>query len=513
MTGSIDQLFSKWLTRAPERNWLLYQSHFYSYSQIDERINQLIVQLADSELHPGDRVAIYMGKSPGMVAALLACSRLGLVAVPVHPVLKSPQLNHILNDSSAAILIIDEKRRGYVESSLDSGFLRQLVSYEGKYSTACFEVSSLYSTLEVQKVPPRFSQAELLLYTSGSTGKPKGVVISKRNIQLGAESVSAYLGLKPEDRILSLLPFAFDYGFNQLTSSLQSGAELLLMDYLFAADVVREVQTHNVTVIAGVPPLWLKLLKARWGENSSGGSVRLLTNSGGRLPKSVQESLLEIFPRAELVLMYGLTEAFRSTYLPPKLRADNPGAIGLPIPHTQLFVINGDGAEAGVGEPGELVHCGPLVTLGYWGGLEHSDLRFRDPPLPTDVESESGKAVWSGDQVYRDEKGLFYFIGREDGLIKSSGYRISPEEVEEAAYSLTAIQEAVAFGVEDDELGQRLILVVFASDPQLSESQVCQHLRQLLPEYMVPQQVVFRGELPRTPSGKFDRVLIKAQSL
>ena len=505
MSGALHQLFTVRLVCSPDRPWLVFESREYSYAKVAEQVRLLTVQLRDAGIEPGSRVAIYMAKSPGYVAALLACSQMGLVAVPIHMVLKAPQLNYILINCSASALIIDQRREEYVASVLNAGSLSHLVSYRDDE----FKLQSLELAEEAQALPERFSEAELLIYTSGSTGRPKGVVVSRSNLALGAQSVSDYLGLQADDRILALMPFAFDYGFNQLSSSLRSGATLVLMDFLLASDVVRQVKQHDITVIAGVPPLWAKLLDAEWGEVAA--SLRLLTNTGGRLPAAMQDALVRCFKNAELVLMYGLTEAFRSTYLPPTLRAAHPDSIGQAIPGAELYVINKEGGEASAGEHGELVHCGPLVTLGYWGEESLSESRYRSPPKAAQLESESGRAVWSGDLVYRDEEGLLYFVGREDGLLKSSGYRISAEEVEEVAYTLEGIKEAVVVGVEDPSLGQRLVLIASRSSSDLDEESICQHMRTILPEYMVPHEVAFWPELPHTPSGKFDRVAIKAQ--
>lgn len=504
MSGALDQLFCGQLVRRPNEPWLICRSTQSTYADLDEVVCRLAGQFDGLGLSPGDRVAIFMQKSPAMVAALLACSRLRLIAVPLHTVLKTGQLNHILTDASVKVLVIDTGFYENLWQGLSASSLSAIVTCNG----AAFDIESLPASDEADTLPERFSEAELILYTSGSTGKPKGVVVSRTNIRIGAESVAEYLGLSPSDRMLALLPFAFDYGLNQLTSSLASGARLVLMDFLLAADVVRQVKAQAVTVMAGVPPLWMKLLRADWHDDA-GASVRLLTNSGGKLPVAVQGQLLSTFRNADLVLMYGLTEAFRSTFLPANLRDQFPDSMGIAIPGVQLCVVGDDGEVVeSVGE-GELVHCGPLVTLGYWGDEDRSRERYRLPPIAPGLQSETGLAVWSGDRVRQDENQLLYFLGREDGLIKSSGYRISPEDVEDAAYTIPGVQEAVVLGVDDAEFGQKLMLIVGMGDCSLAEADVVRHLRMSLPEYMVPRGVCFLKELPRTPTGKFDRKALR----
>ena len=243
---------------------------------------------------------------------------------------------------------------------------------------------------------------------------------------LGAISVAHYLRLTADDRTLAVLPLSFDYGQNQLLSTWAAGGAVVPLDYLTAKDVIRAVERNKISTLAGVPPLWVQLVEAPWPAGAAL-SLRRLTNSGGKLAPSVIRRMREVFPAADIYSMYGLTEAFRSTYLEPDLLDAHPDSMGMAIPFAEIMVVDADGGDA---TEGELVHAGPLVAQGYWQDPARTAERFKPAPAGS---SYGGMAVWSGDRVRRDAEGLLYFVGREDGMIKTSGNRVSPTEVEEAA--------------------------------------------------------------------------------
>jgi acyl-CoA ligase (AMP-forming) (exosortase A-associated) len=342
-----------------------------------------------------------------------------------------------------------------------------------------------------------------ILYTSGSTGKPKGVMLSHANLWLGAISVAHYLDLKSTDRTLCVLPLSFDYGQNQLLSAWASGGSAVPLDYLNARDVIRAVDRFDVTILAGVPPLWLQLVEAPWPDEIAA-KLRCLTNSGGALTSSLVKRLRALFPKADLYPMYGLTEAFRSTYLDPSLVDAHPTAIGNAIPFAEIMVVRPDGSEAEAEETGELVHAGPLVAKGYWQDADRSALRFR--PAPS-WSNSGGMAVWSGDNVRQSVNGLLYFVGRDDEMIKTSGNRVSPSEIEEVAIASSYVSEAVVFGVADERLGQAVVLI--ARGAAESEDRLRAYFRSELPVYMQPVTIIWRDTFPRNPNGKFDRVALR----
>jgi acyl-CoA ligase (AMP-forming) (exosortase A-associated) len=344
-----------------------------------------------------------------------------------------------------------------------------------------------------------------ILYTSGSTGRPKGVMLSHANMWLGAVSVASYLGLEADDVTLAVLPLAFDYGQNQLLSTWRAGGCVVPLDYLFPRDVAKACASHGVTTLAAVPPLWVQLVELDWPTEAAR-PLRRLTNSGGALTEDLVRRLRGQFPQANLFPMYGLTEAFRSTYLDPALVDRHPTSMGKAIPFAEILVVDDEGKLAEDGAEGELVHCGPLVAQGYWQDAVRTAERFKPAPA---FAQHQGMAVWSGDRVRRDADGLLYFAGRRDAMIKSAGNRISPQEIEDAAVATGLAAEAVALGVPDARLGQAVHLVVRAAPSAANaRSDLAKALAQELPNFMQPQMIHWRDAMPTNPNGKLDRTAL-----
>ena len=367
------------------------------------------------------------------------------------------------------------------------------------------------ASLDAAPMPPSAADPQELaaiLYTSGSTGRPKGVMLSHANMWLGAESVATYLGLGPDDRALAVLPLSFDYGQNQLLSHWYAGGSAVPLDYLTPRDVVKAIERHGVTTLAAVPPLWVQLTELDWPPETAA-KLRRLTNSGGALTPDLVKRLRALFPDARLFAMYGLTEAFRSTFLDPALIDTHPTSMGKAIPHAEILVIADSGEVAADDEEGELVHCGPLVAHGYWQDAERTAERFKPAPAGSHY---GGMAVWSGDRVRRDADGLLYFVGRRDAMIKSAGNRISPAEIEEAALASGLVAEAVALGIPDVRLGQAVHLVVRAAPGTSGAAEELPRiLMQELPNFMQPKQIHWRDAMPISPNGKIDRTGLYAE--
>jgi acyl-CoA ligase (AMP-forming) (exosortase A-associated) len=477
------------LRGAPDAPALLLREEAVTFAEVEAQVARLAGWLAGQGFAPGDRVATWLPKTRTACLMPLAAPRAGLVHVPINPLLKRAQVAHILEDSGASLLLSHPPRL----ATLEPGDLA--------------EAREVEAAGEADPLPPSGADPQALaaiLYTSGSTGRPKGVMLSHANLWLGAISVSNYLGLRPDDRVLGVLPLSFDYGQNQLLSSWAAGAAVAPLDYLVARDVVKAVERHGATALAGVPPLWVQLLEADWPAETAA-RLRRLTNSGGALTTRLVRALRERFPDADLYPMYGLTEAFRSTYLPPALVDAHPESIGRAIPFAEVMVVRPDGGEAAADEPGELVHAGPLVAQGYWRDAGRTAQRFRPAPA---FSAMGGTAVWSGDTVMRDGEGLLRFVGRDDEMIKSAGNRISPAEIEEAATADGAVREAVAVGVPDARLGQAIVLVV-AGDAA-GEGALRDRLKRDLPGFMQPARIDWRKALPRNANGKLDRSGIAA---
>jgi len=482
---------------------LMLREETLSYNILNLRIGLLSHWLTAFRLAHGDRVATWLPKNETTCLMPLAAARAGVVHVPVNPLLKRAQVAHILADSGARMLITNRTR---INSLLPCDVPDGCVVIEDT------DAMEKWKAGEISAHPSHRDPADLaaILYTSGSTGKPKGVMLSHANMWLGAISVAHYLNLKFSDRTLCVLPLSFDYGQNQLLSTWAAGGAAVPLDYLMARDVIKSCALHHITTLAAVPPLWAQLIEQRWPQEVVA-TMRRLTNSGGALSPALVKSLRGIFPGTDIVAMYGLTEAFRSTFLDPARIDSYPTSMGKAIPFAEILVVNDAGDDAAAGEEGELVHAGPLVAQGYWLDEARTHQRFRCAPA---FSQYGGMAVWSGDRVRRDDEGLLYFVGRRDAMIKSSGNRISPAEIEDAATSTGLVAEAVALGVPDPQLGQAIVLLVrpaSAAQPDSLVDDLLFALKRELPAFMLPKVVEVHTAFPKNPNGKIDRASLVAQ--
>lgn len=460
------------------------------YGDLADRASRFAAVLTAAGLGDQDRVGIYLDKTPDSVVALYATWIAGGVAVPINEGLRGPQVLHIIDDAGCRFLVSDPKKLKSLDPKHLGGAQTLSVSREADPIAATDR--------------PTGDAPAALLYTSGSSGKPKGILLSHANLLAGAEIVSDYLGLTSEDRILSVLPFSFDYGLNQLLSSVHLGARCVLQRSVLPADLCRSLVEQEITVLAGVPPLWIQLMQdVSPFAGMALPSLRILTNSGGVFPVDLIAQYRRKLPEARIFLMYGLSEAFRSSFLAPAQIDVRPDSMGKAIPRCELFVLDDEGNECAAGEAGELVHRGPTVALGYWNAPEATARVFRPDPIDP---ARTEPVVYSGDLVRRDEEGFLYFVSRRDQMIKSMGYRISPEDVEEQLRSSGLVSEVVVGGRPDEVAGQAVVAHLVPGQPAtFSEETLLDFCRREMPSYMVPTEIHVHDVLPRTPSGKFDR--------
>ncbi len=518
MRNQLHHLLADAAARWPDAPALTYKRETLSYSDLWRQARAVGAGLSKLGLRRGERVGVYVEKRLETVAAIFGISAASGVFVPVNPVLRQKQAAYILDNCSCRMLITTPERLALLSEDLVACPSLEQVIVIGSPSA---DVDGAIGVLAWEDLVRDASVAApsdkgvvdydvgAILYTSGSTGKPKGVVVSHRNLIVGAESVSSYLENSSSDVILSVLPLSFDAGFSQLTTGFNAGSHIVLINYLMPEDVIRLCAQHGVTGITAVPPLWIQLSEKMWPESATR-QMRYFANTGGRMPKATLDMLQSIFPRAKPYLMYGLTEAFRSTYLDPAEVDRRPDSIGKAIPNAEILVVRADGSLCNPGEQGELVHRGALVTLGYWKDPQRTAERFKPAPSRTDGLCIPEMAVWSGDLGGRDEEGFLYFVGRNDEMIKTSGYRVSPSEIEEVAYDSGAVRDAVALGIPDDKLGQHIVLIVSPLDDcRIDADALLSEYKKRVPLYMVPRCIVVRPELPRSPNGKLDRGLIK----
>lgn len=523
MISLVHDLLTSSAERHPDQTCLAYRRQSLPYEQVDAQVRKLAGVLRDTGLQPGDRVAVYLEKCIEEAVSILAISMAGGICVDINALLKAPQVRYILQDSEARMLITSYQRLSILGKAVGTLSSLTMVIATGQPSTREQHLPGASRCVDMavamqQAVPSSpcrriDSDPAAIMYTSGSTGLPKGVVLSHRNLVAGAQSVASYLHNTAQDRILSLMPFSFDYGLNQLTTVLLVGATLVLHNYLVPADVLRLLERERITGLAGIPTLWSQLLQVEWtGDRFP--ALRYITNTGGRFPEQQVKEYRRRLPHTAIYLMYGLTEAFRFTYLEPEQVDIRPTSIGKAIPNAEILVLDAHGQPCGPGQVGELVHRGVHVALGYWKDPERTRERFRPNPLQPAGLPTDELVVFSGDYVTMDEEGYLYFIGRRDHMIKTSGFRVSPTEIEEHFYTTGKVQDVVAIGLPHAQLGESIkVLLSLRSGVAASAEALCALACRDMPSYMIPKEVELRAELPKTANGKVDRALLYEQAL
>ncbi|PCI51884.1 MAG: acyl-CoA ligase (AMP-forming), exosortase A system-associated, partial [Alphaproteobacteria bacterium] len=432
MINNLSDFISVSAKRSPEQVAVIFKKQEMTYAVLCDEVMAFAKGLMAFGLDKNDRVASYLPKQFETVVSIFGPAHAGGVFVPVNPGLKHRQVAYILKDCAVRFLVTSADRLVALKDELSGCADLELIILTGKISDKLLDIGKKiisYDDFLAQgrgcvKAVHNVIDADMaaILYTSGSTGSPKGVVLSHRNMIAGAQSVAGYLENRPSDRILSALPLSFDAGLSQLTTAFSVGATIILMNFLLPRDVIRQIVKHKVTGITCVPPLWIQLVDLDWPDEAVN-SIRYIATTGGRMPVPVTRKFQKILPNSDIFLMYGLTEAFRSTYLPPAQVDRIPDSMGKAIPNVEIMVVRPDGTLCDVGEAGELVHRGALVGMGYWNDQERTRERYRPAPGQLAGLPNPEIAVWSGDNVKRDKDGYLYFVGRRDEMIKTSGFK------------------------------------------------------------------------------------------
>ena len=478
---------------SPNETAIVDRERTVSYDELFAQAQAVAGRLRAAGVVAGDRVAIYLDKSVEAVAALYGAWLMGAVAVPINDGQRSPQVRHIVRHCRAKAFV----SRARLVHRLDPGVTA---------SATVIDVDAFAGSPAPFRTPASLPDTApaAILYTSGSTGLPKGIVVSHANLAAGARIVAQYLGMGHEDRILSVLPFNFDYGLNQLLVSVHCGATLFLQRGTFVPDICDSLARWEISALAGVPPLWIQLMQ----EGSPLAQLelpklRLITNSGGVFPVEVIRQYRRRFPHVAIYLMYGLSEAFRSTYLDPREIDVRPESMGKAIPETEIWVVDDEGGLCVPGEVGELVHRGPTVALGYFDDDDATRKVWRPNPF---APNSAERVVYSGDLVRKDAEGFLYYVGRRDAMIKSYGVRISPQEVEELVYASELVAEVVACGEPHAVAGAAVVVHIVPRNTRTFRKQdLFAHCRKTMPMYMLPKAIYVHDEFPRTASGKVDR--------
>jgi len=488
-------------------------------------------RLADLLGNPAETPAflpILAGKSANGIACLLAAMATGRTVSVLNPKYRAPQIAAVLEATGAPLCAVDGAGllalRGAVRDHpriaqtrwllLDAGHLNRPAADAAAELRAVAPVLDL-DTARSTAHPTRAGRrsvdpqaAAACLFTSGSTGQPKGVLISAADLRQRTAAEIDWFALSHRDVLLSILPFSFDVGLNQLLTALTVGAELVLLDSWLPADILSAVEQRRVTGIAAVPAIWQDMMQSglRFDRRGRHAALRYVTISGGSLSRAHLERLPEVVDGADIFKTYGQTEAFRSTSLRPGDFARKLDSVGTPFPGVYVYVVRDDGTRCATGEAGEVVHTGLGTMLGYLGAAGHPDPNDKVRPNPFfGPDDPSPHAVFTGDTGYLDADGHLHLKGRRDSMLKILGNRVYPQEVTAQVLSLPGIRDAVVVGVPRPDGQSALVaFLVPAADSEPTVGSLRKLLNARLPAYMVPREFVFVDRIPRTATGKAD---------
>ena len=495
----------------PDHTALVVDDVRMNYREVAHYACRLAHALRERGVLRGDRVAIFMDNSWQCAASIYAILLAGGVFVAINAQTKRDKLAFILRDADVHVLLSEPHLARVFSPVMEQlPALRVLCTIESKVLVK--GVENLDDALTDMPSTPPLQQAitldlAALIYTSGTSGEPKGVMHTHQSLLFVLDSINEYLGFTQDDRLFSALPLNFGYGLFQWFSAVRAGATLVLeRSFTYPGQVFKRMHDEAVTSFAAVPTVFAMMLEQDAKQSLRFPSVRLITNAAAALPVEFIPGIRRLFPQASLYKMYGQTECIRSAYLNPALAEIKTDSVGCAIPGTELLLLGEDGRMVAQGEVGNLYVRGPNVMRGYWNQPEKTAEVLVPGLLPGEF------LLKSGDLFRRDADGDFYFVARSDEIIKCRGEKVSPTEVENVIYSLSAVLEVVVAGIPDLLLGEAVCAFVTVREGEkLNVQQIKRICIERLENFMVPKHVLLLPQLPRTVNGKLSRKLIMEQ--
>lgn len=491
---------------------IIYKEENYSYSQLYKCAKNLASSLIRNNIKKGDRIAVYMNNSWQCAISIYGITLAGGTFLVINPQTKANKLAYILNDSGSKILISESSCLSELKKSINeiqdlpifiisddnpSDFLNQ------NYLVFSEQTEPYGEDISLPVVIPNDLAA--LIYTSGSTGFPKGVMMTHQAMVFTTWSLLEYLRMKEDEKIMLVLPLAFDYGLYQLLMAISIGGTLIIEhSFNFPPTIFRQIERHQPTVFPGVPSIFAIMIATYKKSGLKFESIKKITNTAAALPEEFTADLRKIFPNALIFKMYGLTECKRVCYLEPELVDTKKNSVGKAIPGTEVFLLSEDGIPVKPGEQGILHVRGPHVMAGYWNNKELTDKMLKPGLIPGE------KILCAHDLFKMDEDGFLYFMGRNDDIIKTRGEKVSPIEVENAIYKYKSIKEAAVIGIPDNILGEAIIAYVTTyNNIPVGEKDIQIHCNTILESFMIPKRIIYMKEMPKSSNGKINKLELK----
>lgn len=530
---TLHSLLKSTARKYPNQKAVVFRGNSLTYAELDELTDKLSDILRQRDVRRGDRVAIYVNKSLATIVSIYGTLKAGAAYVPLDPGAPAPRLEYIIRNSGVETLLTSSKKAKDVDKMLhkDSPLKTVvMVDIDGPPSgpAPLAEVKPSPEVVSWAWVASRStgqssgeigaeSDLAYILYTSGSTGVPKGVMVSHRNSLAFVNWAAETAGLTRSDVVANHAPIHFDLSTFDIFSCASAGATLVPVpeDALpFPVQLVKLIEQERITVWYSVPSAltFMTLYGNMPAHNLT--SLRLVVFAGEVFPVKYLRSLMTLLPHSRFMNWYGPTETNVCTaYEVSSLTPDqtSPVPIGKASSGDDVFAVDDLRRKvAKPGEKGELFVSGPSVMIGYWGDKEKTEKRLVENPL----RPGSGEKVYrTGDMVTIDEDGNFVYLGREDGMVKTRGYRVELGEIETALYKHPSVKEAVVLPVPDEIVGNRIKAVIaLVEGSGLTQEEVKTYLGRTLPHYMVPEFVEFVSALPKTSTGKTDRMALSTSN-
>lgn len=469
----------------PDKEFILGTKESINYGELIKRVNSLAYYIFKN-YGSGNEFLLLSENSIFFIVSYLSIIKSGNIAVLVETRISKEDLATIISLCDFSGYFVQSKswsKFNINNHNINENSLKLINKIEGNFS-----------------IERNSQDAAVIIFTSGSTGTKKGVVLSNINLISNTESIIHYLNLTEKDRMDVVLPFFYCYGASLLHTHLRVGGSLILSNRIFLGSVINEIKKYECTGFAGVPSTFQILINKTDFLKQDFPSLRYLTQAGGSLPNKYIKMVEESFPNAKFFIMYGATEATaRLSYLPPDLLKEKLGSIGKGIPGVSLEIVDDDGNLIKPGDLGEITAFGPNIMKGYYRDLYETNKVIKNGRL------------FTGDLATIDSEGYIYILGRTKNIIKSAGYRISPNEIENLIISLNDVLDCVTIGIPDDIMGEAVIAVVKPVEVNLNflKDEITRICKQNLPSYKIPKNILFMREFPLNASNKIDRNVMR----